>query len=229
MSSHSFFSSEEIFQRNVVASIAHRILVKTKHGDTFRLALSGGSTPKEIYKLLSKRKDIPWSQVEIFLVDERYVPLEDKYSNYRMINDSLIKHLHNLKGFHFFDTSLPIPTALKEYEKSLNAGDPNFFDLIVLGVGSDGHTASLFPNSKGLSVSKRYTSHTTTNVFDVHDRLTLTYPALESSREIFFLLKGRDKRTIFHQLQRSAPDDRKLPAARLFKRDTTQVFFAEVD
>lgn len=229
MSSHSFFTSEEIFQRNVVASIRNRILKKTKSGNIFRLALSGGSTPKEIYKLLAKEKDIDWSLVEIYLVDERYVPLEDKHSNYRMIYLSLVKHLKSLYGFHYFNTTLHIPDALKDYEKQLNANNKNFFDLVILGIGSDGHTASLFPNSKALAISKRWVANTTTDQFDVHDRLTLTYPALESSREIYFLLKGKEKRAVLTQLVRSKPDNRKLPAARLFHRDNAQVFFAEVD
>lgn len=228
MSSHSFFSSEDIFNRMVVASIRNRILKKTKNGGIFRLALSGGSTPQKIYRMLAKEKDIGWSQVELYIVDERYVPLDDKHSNYRMISESLAKPLEGkLRAFHFFDTSLPLAQALKSYEKDLRVNDSSFFDLIILGIGIDGHTASLFPKSKTLKISKRWTAHATTDQFDARDRLTLTYPALESSKEIFFVLKGEEKRAVLSQLVRAKPGDSKLPAARLFHREKTQVFFCE--
>lgn len=228
MSSHSFFSSEDTFNRVVVASIRNSIRKKTKGGALFRLALSGGSTPQKIYRLLAKEKDINWSQVELYIVDERYVPLEEKYSNYRMIYEALAGPLEGkLRAFHHFDTSLPIAQALKAYEKELRVNDSSFFDLIILGVGTDGHTASLFPKSKALKVEKRWVTHAATDQFDVRDRLTLTYPALESSKEIFFLLKGEDKRAILSQLVRARPGDSKLPAARLFHREKTQVFFCE--
>jgi|CXWL01.1.fsa_nt_gi 6-phosphogluconolactonase len=229
MSSHSFFSSEEIFERTVVASIRTRILKKVKSGNIFRLALSGGSTPRSIFKLLAKQKDIDWSLVEIYMVDERYVPLEDRRSNYRMIHENLIKYLKTLYGFHYFNTVLNIPDALKDYERQLDIHHQHFFDLVVLGVGPDGHTASLFPNSKALTISNRLTAHTTTDQFEVYDRLTLTYPALECSQEIFFLLKGKEKRAVFSQLQNASANDQHLPAARLFRLDKTQVFFAETD
>lgn len=228
MSSHSFFSSEDIFNRMVVASIRNRIRKKTKSGGLFRLALSGGATPQKIYRMLAKEKDINWSQVELYMVDERYVPLDDKYSNHRMISESLAKPLEGkLRAFHFFDTSLPMAQALKAYEKELRVNDTSFFDLIILGIGIDGHTASLFPRSKALKIEKRWVAHAATDQFDVRDRLTLTYPALESSKEIFFLIKGEEKRSVLSQLVHSKPGNSNLPAARLFHREKTQVFFCE--
>lgn len=226
MSSHSFFSSEDLFQKTVVASIRRRIQKKLERRGVFRLALSGGATPRQIYRMLAQQSDIDWSRVEIYIVDERYVPLHDKHSNYRMTSESLGKPLKNqLKGFHYFDTHLPIAKALKQYEKTLKRKEKVFFDLVILGLGQDGHTASLFPNSKALSISKRWVAHTKSDQHEVNDRLTLTYPALESSHEIFFLLKGSDKREVLFQILRSKPNNPSLPAARLFHREKTQVFY----
>jgi len=84
-----------------------------------RLALSGGSSPREVYEALSFGRKINWKEVELFLVDERYTSLESEASNYKMIQDTLVSKLQGLKAFHYFDTSLPIHEALTKYEEGL--------------------------------------------------------------------------------------------------------------
>ena len=116
------------------------------------IALSGGSTPQEIYRSISKKLSfMPFdNDLHFYQVDERYVPSTDKDSNQKMITETFaslldlkLKNVH----FHFFDTSLPIKESLSKYTKEL----PKNFDLTILGIGPDGHAASLFPDSKALN------------------------------------------------------------------------------
>lgn len=211
------FQTEQAFIETVVREIHSRILQKTKQGKIFRLALSGGSTPGPIYRRLAEL-DITWEQLEIYLVDERYVPFKDPHSNYRMIRETLLDHVRPKKVV-YFETSLAIEECLNEYESQLDPTQKEFFDLILLGMGTDGHTASLFPSSAALEEKARWVAHTTTDQFDVRDRLTLTFPALKSSHEQMFLLKGNEKEeTLQEAIQQ------KLPAAVVLEKKSTQVF-----
>jgi 6-phosphogluconolactonase len=208
------FSSESEFIETVASEIRASILKKTSEGKIFRLALSGGSTPGPIYRRLAEQ-DIPWDQVEVYLVDERYVPLDHPHSNYHMIRETLLDHV-NPKKVVYFDTSLPIEDSLKKYESRLDPSQNDFFDLVLLGVGTDGHTASLFPNSPALEEKERWVAHATTDQFDVRDRLTLTFPALESSYEQFFLVKNK-----MEILERIKSQDQTLPATRIAQKPNT--------
>lgn len=214
------FQTEQKFVDAVVLEIHSRILNKTKEGKMFRLALSGGSTPGPIYRRLAEQ-DVPWEWVEIYLVDERYVPIDHPHSNYRMIRETLLDHVHPKKVV-YFDTSLPIEECLQKYESNLDQDQEKFFDLILLGIGMDGHTASLFPESPALLEKKRWVAHTTTDQFDVRDRLTLTFPALRSSNEIFFFMKGEEKKKAF--INKFSKDET-LPAWSLLQDDKTTIYF----
>lgn len=172
-------------------------------------ALSGGSTPQKIYKALP---DLP--NVEFFQVDERYVPLTDNDSNHKLIRDTI-----NPEKFHYFDTSLPIEDALEQYESELPK-EP--FDIIILGIGPDGHTASLFPQSPALEETGPV-SYTTTDEFTVHDRLTLTFSVIMKAKKLIVLLKGSEKQQLLDKLT-SAPlkiDD--FPAKKLLQHPNLNI------
>ena len=154
------------------------------------IALSGGKTPELIYKSLRGR-DI--AGVAFFQTDERYVPISHADSNAGMINSTLGKEV----VFRHFDTFLPIEESLETYEERL----PSEFDLIVLGIGTDGHIASLFPGDPALLEANHKTAHTTTDDFPVHDRLTLTLIPILKSKKILVLLKGRDKKAVLEKLK----------------------------
>ena len=153
------------------------------------IALSGGKTPAPIYKALSTR-DI--SGVGFFQTDERYVPISHPDSNAGMINSTLGKDV----VFRHFDTFLPIEESLETYEAKL----PMEFNLMVLGIGPDGHIASLFPKDPALLEAGHKTTHTTTDNFPVHDRLTLTLIPILQSKKILVLLKGEDKKAVLEKL-----------------------------
>ena len=189
----------------------------------FAVALSGGSTPRRLYGLLAQsphREVFPWDRTHWFWGDERFVPHDDPRSNYRMVREAMLARAPIPPG-HIY----AIPTegmspdaAASVYERELKAFygasslDPArpLFDVTFLGLGSDGHTASLFPNSAVLDERQRWVAAVVGAKPEV--RITLTYPALESSRHAVFLVAGKEKRSVLDRLRRG---DRKLPAARL--------------
>jgi 6-phosphogluconolactonase len=221
------FNSEKTFQDALLSSIRSRILKKNSEDGAFRLALSGGSTPGPIYEKLSQSSDIDWSRVEFYLVDERYVPREDKFSNTKLIEKNLIHRLSSKPAkWVTFDTSLSIEESLQSYEEQLDMSHDAFFDLILLGMGTDGHTASLFPDDDLLKEKKKWIGHSS-NGNPIKDRLSLTYPALESSSEIFFLIKGYKKEDILEIVEDSKTNNSHVPSARVFHQEKTQVFFGK--
>ena len=171
----------------------------------FRLVLSGGSTPRATYQLLAA-KDIDWDCAELFFSDERFVPPEDKDSNYRMVRESLLA-----SGFVRPRKLLSIPTdgapqsAADRYDETLRqqygagtleSGVP-LFHLTLLGLGEDGHTASLLPGQPVLKERERWAAMVPEGRSE--PRITLTYPALESSALILFLVSGATKRDALAQ------------------------------
>ncbi|MBT4917367.1 hypothetical protein HON58_02920 [Candidatus Peregrinibacteria bacterium] len=167
------FSKEEDFIKESVEFIKKI----AEENPNAKIALSGGSTPVPIFKELAKLN----LEVEFYQVDERYISPTDKDSNKKMIRETL-----RPQNFKTFDTSLPIEESIKKYAAKL----PEQFDLIILGIGSDGHTASLFPDSPEFTES---VAHTQTDQFAVKDRLTLTFSTINKSKKLLVLLKGADK------------------------------------
>ena len=160
--------------------------------------LSGGSTPKRLYELLATRfKDrIPWRQVHAFWSDERYVPHDDRLSNYRMARDSLLDQVPIPHGqVHPMPTHLPAPEdAARQYEDVVTeffSGGPPTFDVMLLGLGADGHTASVFAGSPALTSGR--IAMAVTAPADPPERLTLTMPILARGRRVGVLVSGASK------------------------------------
>lgn len=178
--------------------------------DSASLVLSGGQTPRLVNQQLSlrHRDDVPWEKVEIYWGDERHVPHDDARSNYHMARETLLEAVPLRR-----DRVYPMPTGATpaqdaaEYERTLRtrfANDWPRFDLVLLGVGDDGHTASLFPGSMALSVLDRWVVAATAPV-DPHDRVTLTMPAITHAASIFVLATGPGKATAVRSgLERNA-------------------------
>lgn len=158
-------------------------LVAAKRG-TFHVALPGGSTPKTLFDVLATRKDIAWNRVELWWGDERTVPPDHPDSNFGMAKRHLIDPL-GLTRVHRMANA-------DDYEAELCGllGEPPVLDLIWLGMGKDGHTASLFPGSPGLQERERYVI---LNRIGEMTRITLTFPALATARHTRFLVAGADK------------------------------------
>jgi len=178
-----------------------------EHHAVFAVALSGGSTPKALYRLMAAdreiRAKIPWSKIHFFFGDERHVPPDHADSNFRMANEAMFQalpaeqlHIHRVLG-----EMTSAAQAAEQYEADLRKFfeprgflDISFprFDLILLGMGPDGHTASLFPNSSGLQETTRWVIANWVEKFQT-DRITFTFPVLNSAAEVILFVSGPEK------------------------------------
>lgn len=187
----------------------------------FRVALAGGSTPRALYEELAGgrfRDRFPWERVDWFWGDERWVPREDPRSNYRMAREAMLSRVPVSPGkIHPIPTSGTPEEAARSYERTLQAaygsatlesGRP-LFEVVLLGVGADGHTASLLPGQPVLEERNRWVAAVPEGREEA--RITLTYPALESSRHVAFLVAGEGKAAILRAIRGGS----EVPAARL--------------
>ena len=163
----------------------------------FTIVAAGGSTPRVLYELLAK-KDWDWSKVHVFWGDERYVPITDPLSNEGMTRQAWLNHVSIPESnIHAVPTSADDPAiAAVEYEQHIQeffgvaAGEIPQFDLILLGMGDDGHTASLFPHTTALKVNDRLV---TVGEKDGQPRITMTVPLINQAKEIMFMIEGDAK------------------------------------
>jgi 6-phosphogluconolactonase len=189
----------------------------------FTLCLSGGSTPRPLYEALATSpllERLPWQRTQFLFGDERFVPPDDPASNARMVTEAMFSRAPVPAGnVHRVPTVDITPElAAAQYErtlKTLHGGrtpthDEPLFDVCLLGVGEDGHTASLLPGSAALDDRDHWVAVVAQG--RPHPRITLTYPALESSRAVLFLVAGEGKRAILNRL---LSGDDTLPAGRV--------------
>jgi len=183
----------------------------------FTIALSGGSTPKNLFNLLATnaRTVFPWDRTYFFWSDERHVPPTDPESNYRMAEEIMLSKIPVNAGNVFrIAAENPDAAAVAEaYEQTLRKffqlqpGQVPVFDLILLGMGPDGHTASLFPNTAGLQEKTRLVIANWVDKLKAN-RLTMTLPVLNSAREVAFLASGTDKAQVLRTvLEEDAPPE----------------------
>lgn len=182
----------------------------------FRVALSGGTTPRQLYELLATPRysaAIPWKIVEVFWGDERFVSPNSVDSNYRLAKDALLDKVPlSVAKIHPMAT-LPLtpPAAAAAYEATiteafaLSQGQLPRFDLVLLGLGPDGHTASLFPATDALTVNDRLVAANFIPKLDTW-RLTLTLPVINNAAEIVFLAVGEAKAPVLRTILAATPD-----------------------
>jgi|SRR5277367_4380859 len=190
---------------------------------TFSVALSGGSTPKALYSLLATdpalRAQVPWDKMFVFFGDERHVGPDDAQSNFRMASESMISK-SPLKPNQVFRIKGEYPEAeeaAKEYEQDirshfqLSEGQFPRFDLVFLGMGEEGHVASLFPGTKALHENRRIAVHNWVGKV-LMDRITLTAPALNNAANIISLVKGAEKTNALTAILERVYEPDQLPA-----------------
>ena len=197
------------------------------------LALSGGATPRESYRLLGStfRDQIPWERIHVFWGDERYVPHGHPDSNFRMARETLLNHVPCPEGhIHPMPTHFPSPEAAAEdYERTLRqhfGADGPAFDLNLLGVGEDGHTASIFPGSVALTDETRLVVSAEAPA-DPSRRLTLTLTALTRSANLYVLVAGRSKASALSHVLSGSPDPHTYPAAGLRRSKKTLIWWVD--
>jgi 6-phosphogluconolactonase len=182
----------------------------------FAVVLAGGSTPEASYEVLARDYpgELDWGRVHVFFGDERTVPPDHEDSNYRMAHEALFSRVpvgsvHRMRG------ELPPAEAAATYEEELRGffgpeGVPAF-DLILLGLGEDGHTASLFPETSALDVTDRWVVANPVLRLET-TRLTLTVPAINAAKAVTFLVAGEDKAEALKEILEGGADPRAYPA-----------------
>lgn len=213
------FPNLEALSREAARDLTENIAATAAEAGRFTLVLAGGSTPRALYRLLASehRDQIPWAQVHLFWGDERYVPQDDPRSNYRLAREALLDHVPiPPEHVHPMPTDFPDPdAAARAYEDMLRsrfASPWPRFDAVLLGLGTDGHTASLFPGSPALEEQERWVAAVRAPV-EPSLRLTLTLPVLNHAAHVSFLVAGEDKAPALHRVLAGAPHPRTCPAA----------------
>ncbi len=188
-----------------------------------RIAISGGSTPKAAFALLADpaqpwRARMPWDRLDLWWVDERCVPPDHADSNYRMTREALLDHVQlSPAQIHRMEGELDPEAAADRYESELRnsfrleGAEVPCFDLIALGMGPDGHTASLFPHTPALHEVMRLVTANHVAAKDAW-RTTLTLPVINRARQVFFLVGGPDKTQILKEVLLGPRDPERLPS-----------------
>jgi len=188
-----------------------------------RMAISGGSTPKAAFQLLADPgqpwfRRMPWEKLDLFWVDERAVPPDHPDSNYRMTREAMLEHVPlKPEQVHRMEGELEPEVAAARYESvlrntfRLEGAESPRFDLVQLGMGDDGHTASLFPHTQAIHEMSRLV---TANHVPQKDtwRITLTWPVINQGSSVFFLISGTNKAELVKEVYTGPRDPERLPS-----------------
>ncbi|QDU61183.1 6-phosphogluconolactonase [Planctomycetes bacterium Pan216] len=204
----------------------------------FAVALSGGSTPKRLYQILAEpenRARVAWDKVHLFWGDERPVPPDHEESNYHMTNEALLStlslaadHVHRMPA-----ARADHDAAAREHQEEIANlfgvavdGPPPSFDLVFLGMGPDGHTASLFPETAALAETERWVVPNFVPKFDA-TRMTMTAPLINAAKEVLFLVVGESKTDRLVEVLEGPSDPDRLPSQRIKPTNGELVFYTD--
>lgn len=227
------FSDRDDLSIGAADEIATLAQEAVKKNGRFTISLSGGSTPRQLYSLLASEpwvKQMPWGKTHIFFGDERCVSQSDNNSNFKMINDALLSKVPIPKSnIHApFGQDANPEEAAAQYQQQLMEffGSQPVFDLVLLGLGPEGHTASIFPNSPALAERQKLVM--AYNVDAEHGwRLTMTLPLINAARHIMFFVAGEDKKDILCQILSPGSNGHNIPATLIRPADGTLSWYLD--
>ena len=227
---HSFQSREKLL-KTLTATIAEYLEQGITTNSHASLAVSGGSTPIELFKKLSTYS-IPWQHVFICLVDERWVEADDADSNEKLVRTYLLQNKATVANFTGMKNSATTASeGMQECEQQLQT-IPMPFDVVILGMGGDGHTASLFPGAQKLKAATNMLSDTIcmgiAPLTAPHERMTLTLPAILNSRHMILHITGQEKKNVLENAQKDGPLE-EFPIRFILSQNSTpfSIYWAE--
>lgn len=217
--------SDQDFVTQAVAWMEQKIVGAIADKGHAIIGLSGGSTPRPVYGALGEAKSIEWDRVWMFLVDDRYCREDSPHSNQFLLRSSLLRSAPVPESQLLFpDTDLPVDECIAQYDAvigdMLKKGGP---DLVTLGLGDDGHIASLFPPVPEAAFGPKNAIHTTTEKFDIKDRISVTMPVIAQAGAHLLLLKGAAKRDTWDAMMKAEDDPRRWPMQAVLKEGRTTV------
>src|SRR3989440_6995670 len=230
---HVFDDPEQVAREAAGLFVRLSIEAVSERG-SFSVALSGGTTPRRIYELLASddyRPQVPWAKVHPFFGDERTVAPDHPDSNYRMANEALLSLVPiPSKNVHRIDGVGDAAANASQYESELREffGDAAWprLDLVMLGMGDDGHTASLFPGTTALAEERAWVVANWVEKFQTW-RITLTAPAINAARRVLFLVTGATKAERLREVLRGEQHPTRLPSQLIRPRDGTLEWFVD--
>lgn len=233
------FEEDEALSRAVAEHLTQAIQTAAASRGAARIAISGGSSPKPVFRLLADPKEpyreaIPWSKLWVFQVDERCVPPDDPDSNYGAARELLLdrvplppERVIRIEG------ELEPETAAARYESAirghfrLEGAEAPIFDAIHLGMGPDGHTASLFPHTEALNEMGRIAIANLVPQQKQSHRVTLTWPVINAARDVFFLVSGADKADALGRVLTGPYEPETLPSQLIQPRSGRLLFLLD--
>jgi 6-phosphogluconolactonase len=233
------FINSEVMSREAARYVSDVLTCAVRRQGHATLVLSGGSTPRRLYTLLATVQyayEIPWQSVHFFWGDERWVTSSDPCSNYKMAFDALFSRVPVASGnIHRIQTELGWQESAVAYEDELRmffgkrgAAEAGLFDMVLLGMGTDGHTASLFPDSPTLDEQACWVAAVeAAKDICTRKRITLTLPLLNRARHVLFLVAGKEKRGIVDTIVKEGDGAAQhYPAARIRASEQVVFFYA---
>lgn len=226
---HSFEDSQAL-ARNLASDVAKQLSEAIAARGAASIAVSGGSTPKRFFEELSAH-ELEWSRVTITLVDERFVPADNPRSNHLLVETHLLKNKAALANFQplYQDVASALQAAAIATDKTADIGNP--FDIVILGMGADGHTASFFPG--GNHLARAIDADAPRGVMTMEaegageERLTFTFPSLADARFLVLHIEGDAKKTVLEQAE-AGTDEFEMPIRAVLNRapSTVEIYWA---
>ena len=229
------FDDAESLARRAAARIAEVARESIEARGLFTISLSGGSTPRRVYELLAGeefRESIAWPNVHIFFGDERMVPPDNAESNYRMASEALLSHVNippaNVHRIDGVGDAAANASAYESEMRGLFGDDADWprLDLVLLGMGDDGHTASLFPGSAVLDERRLWVAPNWVEKLGAW-RVTLTAPAINAARHVTFLITGAGKAARLCEVLKGERDPARLPSQLIKPSDGILEWFVD--
>ena len=226
------FKDDTLWQEAVISHIIEVVFETLTGKDYCSISLSGGSTPRQIYEKLARegeKRGLQWDTIRLFWGDERAVPHDHPDSNYRMVKEALLDHI-DIPEENIFPVLNPEnpASAAKVYELQLQSQfspEEYSFDLSLLGMGDDGHTASIFPHTDLVHERKSWVKEVYLKKMDVY-RISITAPVINSSRNIAFLIKGANKANALKEVLEGEENATEYPS-QLIRRSTNVHYFLD--